>query len=121
MTLSKGQSVMYNSKCCTIFKLPGKRLFGDDSVGYLIRENRSGNSYDNILESDLTECSSQEIVNDIWNDFTYTGDNIQASKWITNNLIIHLNNTNNLEWGHNQENTQYSFIIEGTTYTKDRS
>ena len=29
MSFSLVQSVMYNSKCCTVFRTPGKRLFGN--------------------------------------------------------------------------------------------
>ena len=47
MSFSKGQSVMYNSKCCTVFKLPGKRLLSNDSSGYLIGDN-SGIIHDNV-------------------------------------------------------------------------
>ena len=66
MSFSKGQSVMYNSKCCTIFKQPGKRLLSDDSSGYLIRENKSGIIHDNISGTSLMECNSSHILNDLW-------------------------------------------------------
>ena len=121
MSFSKGQSVMYNSKCCTVFKLPGKRLLSNDSSGYLIRENNSGNIHDNIPESSLMACNSSHIFNDLWSNFTYNGDNLQASEWITNNLLIYLNSPNNISWGHNEDNTQYYFILDDTTYTKNRS
>ena len=121
MSFSKGQSVMYNSICCTVFKLPGKRLLSNDSSGYLIRENNSGIIHDNISELSLMGCNSSHIFNDLWSNFTYNGDNLQASQWITNNLLIYLNSSNNISWGHNEDNTQYLFTLDGITYTKDRS
>ena len=50
MSFSKGQSVMYNSKCCTIFRQ--RNVSG--AAGYLIRETLSGTIHDNILETALT-------------------------------------------------------------------
>ena len=94
---------MYNSICCTVFKLPGKRLLSNNSSGYLIRENNSGNVHDNISESSLMACNSSHILNDLWGNFTYTGDNLQASQWIINNLLIYLNKDWKQEWGGNLE------------------
>ena len=121
MSFSKGGSVMYNSICCTVFKLPGKRLLSNNSPGYLIRENNSGIIHDNISESSLMVCNPHHILSDLWGNFTYTGDNLQASQWVTNNLLIYLNSSNNINWGHNEDNTQYLFTLDGITYTKDRS
>ena len=42
MSFIAGQSVMYNSKCCTITRTPGKRITGEIVTGYLVRENKSG-------------------------------------------------------------------------------
>ena len=72
MAFTPGQSVMYNSICSTIIKLPGKRLFNPDATGYFIRENKSGKTYDNIPESELMNCSGLSICNEIWPDFIYT-------------------------------------------------
>tara|TARA_Y100000590_G_C15602732_1_gene970757 strand:- start:538 stop:906 length:369 start_codon:yes stop_codon:yes gene_type:complete len=121
MSFSLGQSVMYNSKCCTVFKKPGKRIFGNVVAGYLVRENESGTTHDNVAESSLTACNCAMICNDCWSNFTYTGDNKAASQWVLNCLVKHLNGTGNLEWGHNSDNTQYFFKMGGTTWTKDKS
>ena len=121
MSFATGQSVIYNSKYCTVFKLPGKRLFSSDSPGYLIKENKSSLSHDGILSLDLTGCSVIDICNDLWPDFIYTGDNSAASQWIINNLVTYLNNTNNIQWGNNSDNTEYSFIINGTTFIKNKT
>ena len=121
MAFTPGQSVMYNSICSTIIKLPGKRLFNPDATGYFIRENKSGTTYDNIPESELMNCSGLSICNEIWPDFIYTGDNNASSQWIMGNLIKFLHNTGNLEWGHNEDSTQYFFKINGTTLTKDKT
>ena len=120
MPFISGESVIYISKPCTLFKTPGKRLLqGDTEYGYLIKENKSGIVHDNINESDLNSCNPSLIYNDYWDDFIYTGDNKEASKWITENIIKHLNIIGNLEWGHN-ENSQYFLKINGITLLKDR-
>ena len=121
MAFTPGQSVTYNSICCTIIKTPGKRLFNADSNGYLIRENKSGLIHDDIPEDNLTNCNGRSICNDSWPEFIYTGDNGAASQWIIDNLIKFLNETSNLEWGHNDDSTQYFFKIDGTTLIKDKS
>ena len=121
MAFTPGQSIMYNSICCTIIKTPGKRLFSQDSNGYLIRENKSGLIHDDILEADLMTCNNLQICNEVWDDFIYTGNNKDASKWIIDNLIKSLLNINGLEWGHNDDNTEYFFIIDGTTFRKNKT
>jgi len=120
-TYSNGQSVMYTSKCCTVFKVPGRRLFGNTVSGYLIRENKAGTTHDNVAESDLSTCTCTVVCNDVWNDFVYTGDNGAASQWILNNVIKHINGAQNLDWGPNADNTQYHLTFDGTTWTKNKT
>ena len=57
-TFSTGQNVMYNSKCCTIFKT---RLV-DSAPAYLVREIESGTTHDNVLESALTSCTVSHVI-----------------------------------------------------------
>ena len=46
----------------------------------------------------------------------------QEDSWrLMENLIKFLHNTGNLEWGHNDDSTQYFFKINGTTLTKDKT
>ena len=121
MPFTPGQSVMYNSFCSTIIKLPGKRLLNPDATGYLIRENKSGLTHENIPESEIMNCNGLSICNDSWSEFIYTGDNGAASQWIIDNLIRFLHETSNLEWGHNDDSTQYFFKINGTILTKNKT
>ena len=121
MVFTNGQSVIYNSKYCTIFRVPGKRLLGENSTGYLIKENSSNITYDNVQDSEMTLCDTINFCNEIWNDFTYTGDNKVAFHWIINYLIKQLNNTGHLEWGNNSDNTEYFFKINGITLTKNKT
>tara|TARA_B100001094_G_scaffold294387_1_gene314978 strand:- start:13189 stop:13554 length:366 start_codon:yes stop_codon:yes gene_type:complete len=120
MSFIAGQSVMYNSKCCTVFRTPGKSVFRD-ATGYLIKENKTQVVHDNVQEGELSSCSTIDICNECWGDFTYTGDNQEASKWIINYLLKHLGNGNQIEWGSNSDNTQYFFKVNDTTLTKDRT
>jgi len=79
-----------------------------------------------INKSPFTETKFLELVKNLSNqkdfeDFIYTGDNNASSQWIMDNLIKFLHNTGNLEWGHNEDSTQYFFKINGTTLTKDKT
>ena len=121
MAFTPGQSVMYNSKCCTVFRTPGKRIFGNIVNGYLVRENESGTTHDNVAESSLSACNSAMICNDCWSEFVYTGDNGAASNWIVNNIVKYANGGTNLQWGPNADNTQYIFNMNGNTWTKNVS
>ena len=121
MSFSKGQSVMYNSKCCTVFRVPKKLVTGQNYVGYQLVENHAGAVHNNVDASAITSCNCAMICNDHWAKFTYTGDNKTASKWVVNCLVKDLENSGNLEWGHNNDNTQYFFKMGGTTWTKNKS
>ena len=117
MGFTKGQSGIYNSTCCTVFNVPGKRLF-ENIPGYLIKENKSGTIHDNIPESEIMTCDNDFICNSNWDDFTYTGDNKAASEWIIKNIIRYLNGSNALEWGNNEGNTEYFFKMNNSTWVK---
>ena len=114
-------NVTYNSKCCTVFKQPGKRGIVDTSAGYLIREIKTGTVHDDVVESNLSACNCTTVCNASWPDFTYTGNNIAASAWIMTNLIKPIGHANNLDWGPNADSTQYHFTMEGTTWTKNKA
>ena len=122
MSFSKGQSVMYNSKCCTVFREPGKKVFGVTYIGYQLKENNNqDNIYNNIDASQITACNNTMVCNDCWDNFIYTGDNKAASNWISKHLLPYLVDNNNLEWGHNALSTQYYFKSGSQTWTKDKS
>ena len=98
MSFSKGQSVMYNSKCCTVFLVPGKRTNGVTVTGYCLRENKNGTVHDNIAESQITSCNNVSVLNDYWPDFVYNGYNDAASNWIIKHIVNHLDDTGNINW-----------------------
>jgi len=119
MPHSKGQSVMFDGLCCTVFKTPGKRITGETISGYLIRENMSGIIHDNIEDANLIICNPDTMCSYCWGNFEYDGDNVKASKWIFDNLVKCLNSANNLKWGPNIDNTEYHLTIDDTTWTKN--
>ena len=113
-----GDNVMYNSKCCTIFKkviLPG-----DIRARYLIKEVQSSIVHNNILETELSLCNISVIIDEFWTNFIYTGDNKEASKYIMT-IIKNLSSSSGLEWGHNNDSTIYSFTASGQTWTKTKN
>ena len=121
MSFYNGQNVMYNSKCCTIFRTPGIKVFNINYVGYQLRENKTGIVHNNIPEDQISNCNCPMIVNDVWDDFIYTGDDFKASSWIVKNIITHIENSGDCEWGHNIDSTQYYFKMAGQTWTKNKT
>ena len=70
-------NVIYENKISIIVR---KRVV-NNAPAYVIREINTGIVHDNILESNLTSCNFNIIVDDFWNSFTYTGDNGAASQY----------------------------------------
>ena len=116
-TYSTGNNVCFNNECCTIFKL---RTF-ENKPAYLIREINSGLVHDNVLETSLMNCSINEIIDNKWSTFVYTGDNGAASAWIFDNIIKNIASATGLNWGSNADNTVYTFSASGQTWTKNKS
>ena len=114
---TNGQNVLYNSEVYTIF-----RLRGNDSPQYLIRKITDGTVLDNVNESDLTLGDCSDVINAVWPNFTYTGDNHAASQWVLNNVIKNMCQCNmRSEWGHNEDSTVYTYKMGMTTWTKNKS
>lgn len=112
-----GSNVCYNDKQCTVFKLRTV----DSQPAYLLREIETGAVHDNVLESAVMACSINEIIDNKWATFNYTGDNGHASNWILNNLIKNIASATGLSWGANENNTEYRFTASGQTWTKTKS
>ena len=53
-----GQNVSHNGNCCTVFRLRDV----EGAPAYLLREIVSGNATDNVLESDISDCSTNHVV-----------------------------------------------------------
>lgn len=112
-----GDNVMYNSNCSTIFK--HVTISGDTSARYLLKEIQSGIVHNEILETNISLCNISVIIDEFWTNFTYTGDNKEASKYIMN-IIKNLSSSSGLEWGHNNDSTIYSFTASGQIWTKNK-
>jgi hypothetical protein len=111
-----GQNVLYNGECNTIFR---KRVL-DDKPAYLIRNIKSGVANDKVSETSLTECSLESVVDTIWSDFKYNGNNQEASLWIFNNVLKNVSNAEGISWGANADNTEYSFNANSKTWTSKK-
>ena len=114
---SPGQNVLYNGEYNTIFR---KRVL-DEKPAYLIRNIKTGETSDKVLETLLSESTLESLVDSIWNDFKYNGNNKDASLFIFNNLLKNLYNTGGgISWGPNEDNTEYSFHINSKTWTSKK-
>ncbi len=112
-----GQNVLYNEECHKIFR---KRVLNDKQA-YLIRNIKTGETIDKVLETLLSECTIDNVVDSIWSDFEYNGNNKDASLFVFNNLLKSLSNTEGgISWGPNEDNTEYSFHINSKTWTSKK-
>ena len=114
---SKGSNVSYNSAYYTVFR----HRDVNGSPGYLLRKIVDGTVVDNVLESACSDCDCSAIINTLWPNFTYTGDNGAASNWIMNNLIKNMHCCENVNYGHNSDSSVYTFSCDDGTWTKNKS
>ncbi len=113
-TYSTGSNVIYNTNACTIFKLRTV----NSQPAYLLREIESGTVHDNVLESNVTVCNVDQIINNKWEQFVYNGNNGEASVWIFNNIIKNISNASQVSWGPNENSTVYTFKTASNTWSK---
>jgi hypothetical protein len=114
---NKGQNVLYNSEVHTIF-----RYRGTSSPQYLLRKISDGSSVDNVDESALTTATCENVINTMWPNFTYTGDNGAASRWVLNNLLKNMYQCNEQStWGPNADSTVYTYTMGSMSWTKNKS
>jgi|TARA_B100000963_G_scaffold361869_1_gene400433 hypothetical protein len=108
-----GDSVIYKKdnevdKLATIFKKRSNK----DSPKYLIYIMSDKTAEDMVDETLLTSTSIEKIVDSFWDKFVYTGDNLQASNYIIDNILKNINNAQNISWGPNEDNTLYTLNIK---------
>ena len=108
-----GDSVIYKKdnevdKLATIFKKRSNK----DSPKYLIYIMSDKTAEDMVDETLLTSTSIEKIVDSFWDKFVYTGDNLEASNYIINNILKNINNAQNISWGPNEDNTLYTLNIK---------
>lgn len=104
---ANGKNVTYNSEFYTVL-LP-RTVNG--SPGYLLKKITDDSSIDNVLETECSDCNNISLIDSIWPNFSYNGNNPTASNWIINNLIRHLCDTGKINMGPNADNSVYSFSI----------
>ena len=100
---SPGQNVLYNGECNTIFR---KRLSDDNKAAYLIRNIKSGTTVDKVLETELSECTLDNVIDTIWSSFVYTGDNLAASDFVLK-AVEQTSCCKEISYGPNEDNTAY--------------
>ena len=108
-----GDSVIYKKdnevdKLATIFKKRSNK----DSPKYLIYIMSDKTAEDMVDETLLTSTSIEKIVDSFWDKFVYTGDNLEASNYIIDNILKNINNAQNISWGPNEDNTLYTLNIK---------
>ena len=108
-----GDNVVYkkdtpDSKLATIFK----KRYNGSSPSYLIYKIEDKTALDLVLEIELTESSKNNVIDHFWDKLIYTGDNLQASNYVINNILKNLGNVDNVSWGPSDDGTKYVFEIK---------
>lgn len=117
-----GDNVIYkkdtpDAKLATIFK---KRANGSNP-SYLIYKIEDKTALDLVLEGELSESSKNNVVDHFWNKLEYTGDTLQASNFVINNILKNIGNVDNVSWGPSDDGSKYIFEIKDVnTWEKDK-
>ena len=112
-----GKNICYNNNYYTILR----KVVSNDEPAYLIKNIVNNNVLNNVLDSECSDCNNVLIINSIWPNFVYNGDNLEASKWIFNNIIRVVNHCKNIEYKSNESKTVYTFSCDEGTWTKNKS
>ena len=98
-----GDNVCYNERCFTVHK--HRNCGGNPS--YLIKACRGDKvTHDKVLESELSDCCSTNVIDEAWEEFVYTGDNIAASDFVFK-MVAQTSCCKEITYGPNEDNTQY--------------
>ena len=118
-TYANGKNVTYNSEHCLVL-LPREV---DGAAAYLLKKISDGAAMDNVLETDCSACDCVALIDSIWPNFSYNGNNGTASNWIMNNLIKYLCDTGKLNMGPNADNSVYTFSVNdgANVWTKNKA
>lgn len=89
----------------------------NNEPSYILRKLDGDDVVTGVLETSCKDCSAENIINYFWDKFTYTGDNNEASNFIMECILKKIKALSNVEYGPNEDNTQYIFSINsGSNY-----
>ena len=94
-------AVKYNDICYIVLRLLPE-------LKYELKNSQTMEIINNISETDLSNCTTNELFQYIWNNFIYTGDNKNASNFIITNMLSMMS-CEKIEFGPNNENNKYYF------------
>ena len=118
-----GDNVVYkkdtvDAKLATIFK----KRYNGSSASYLIYKIEDKTAIDLVLEGELSESSKNNVINHFWDKLVYTGNNLQTSNFVINNILKNLGNVDNVSWGPNDDGSKYIFEIKNeNNWEKDKT
>ena len=118
-----GDNVVYkkdtvDAKLATIFK----KRYNGSSASYLIYKIEDKTAIDLVLEGELSESSKNNVINHFWDKLVYTGNNLQTSNFVINNILKNLGNVDNVSLGPNDDGSKYIFEIKNeNTWEKDKT
>jgi hypothetical protein len=121
---SRGQNVLYNGACYAVQRFKGEAFYETtlSEPKYLIKKLSDNSVVDNVAEAELSNATCEQVINEAWTSFTYTGDNGSAGQWVMNNIIKKMYQCNmQSQWGHNDDSSVYTYKMGMMTWTKDRT
>ena len=97
-----GEKVRYNGK---LYSIQRKRDC-DGKPSYLLHACFESNTEDKVLETELTEVKNNDMINELWDSFVYTGDNKAAWNFVMKKICGNCC-MKNVEWCSNEDCTKY--------------
>ena len=98
-----------------------KKRANGSNPSYLIYKIEDKTALDLVLEGELSESSKNNVVDHFWNKLEYTGDTLQASNFVINNILKNIGNVDNVSWGPSDDGSKYIFEIKDVnTWEKDK-
>ena len=116
----KGDAVKYNDK---LYRVQRRRVC-DGNQAYLVHSCYDKGYKDKVLESELTGLTNDQLINELWDDFVYTGDDDAAFRFVLENMcrVCHMKN---VEWCNNEDSTKYCLkytcVVSGEVKTLEKN
>ena len=107
--------VSYNSTYGVILEL----TWTSDNPTYDLKTD-DGNLVENVKEDEMVKKTNTEIINIKWVDFTYNGNNGDASIWIIENILKNVKSLSDIKCSSNEDNSIYTLKVGSETWSKNK-
>lgn len=113
-----GQNLCHMMKCYLVLS----QMSVSDAPAYRLKRCSDGEVLENVLESNCMDCDgAANVVNELWPEFSYTGDKAAAFRWVMDHLIKKISACANVSFGPSADGSSYTFSCAAGNWTKAKS